>query len=56
LATYLSLVAPDMDGDKMMHLAQAADLTPDWVKKSFAWQQLETGIEGGAKRQRGAPC
>ena len=36
-----------MDGDKMMHLAQTADLTPDWVKKSFAWQQLEKGLAQG---------
>jgi len=47
LVTYLSLVAPDMDGDKMMHLAQTADLTPDWVKESFAWKQLQKGLAQG---------
>jgi len=52
LVTYLSLVAPDMDGDKMMHLAQTADLTPDWVKKSFAWQQLQKWLAQGLAQGR----
>jgi len=34
-----------------MHLAQTADLTPDWVKKSFAWQQLEKGREEGREEE-----
>ena len=36
----------------MMHLAQTADLTPDWVRKSFAWQQFEKGLAQGREEGR----
>ena len=52
LVTYVGLVVPSMTQDTMMHIAETADLEPEWIRQSFAWKQLQAGRDQGHEDER----
>jgi hypothetical protein len=50
LVNYLGLVAPNMTRQAMTHLGRTAGLEPAWIRKSFAFQQLQEGIAMGREQ------
>jgi len=41
VVAYLALVVPDMTQETMMHIGETAGFEPEWIRRSFAWKQLQ---------------